>query len=214
MLKNKKLIVIAGPTAAGKTNLAVELAQKLHTEIVSFDSRQLYREMQIGTAVPTAAELSEVKHHFIQSHSIHDEMNAGIYEMQALEKINSLFSIYDTLVLTGGTGLYMDAVLFGVDELPVADHNIRKKLADELEQSGLESLTSKLKLVDAESYRTIDLKNPRRVMRALEVFYVTAKLILHSNKTNLRNATLISIFLLFPKNVNYSMNTSTSGWII
>lgn len=126
MLKNKKLIVIAGPTAAGKTNLAVELAQKLHTEIVSFDSRQLYREMQIGTAVPTAAELSEVKHHFIQSHSIHDEMNAGIYEMQALEKINSLFSIYDTLVLTGGTGLYMDAVLFGVDELPVADHNIRK----------------------------------------------------------------------------------------
>lgn len=175
MRKNKKLIVITGPTAAGKTNLAVQLAQKLKTEIVSFDSRQLYHEMHIGTAVPSAAELSEVKHHFIQSHSIHDEMNAGVYEVQALEKINSLFSDYDILIFTGGTGLYMDAVLFGVDDLPVADLNIRKKLADELEQSGLESLTSKLKLVDAESYRTIDLKNPRRVMRALEVFYVTGK---------------------------------------
>ncbi len=170
-----KLIVIAGPTAAGKTNLAIQLANRLQTQIVSFDSRQLYREMKIGTAVPSVVELSQVKHHFIQSHSIHENMNAGIYEVMALEKINTLFKEHSHLIFTGGTGLYMDAVLYGVDDLPIADNDIRKQLSDEFFQSGLDSLTAKLKIIDAESYQTIDLKNPRRVMRALEIFYTTGK---------------------------------------
>lgn len=173
--KIKELIVIAGPTAAGKTKLAIQVAQNLQTEIISFDSRQLYKEMQIGTAVPSASQLAEVKHHFIQSHSIHDQMNAGIYESQALQKIKELFTKYSQLVFTGGTGLYMDAVLFGVDDLPAADQALRKKLYDELNLSGLQSLTAKLKIVDTETYHSIDLKNPGRVIRALEIYYLTGK---------------------------------------
>lgn len=165
----KKIIVIAGPTASGKTELAINLAIKHQTEIISFDSRQFYAEMNIGTAKPGTAQLNKVPHHFIGHLSIHTEYNAGQFEKDALEKINELFLKYHSLVMVGGSGMYLDAVLYGFDELPLVDAKLREKLNEIYQIEGLETLQIMLAKLDPEHYNNVDLKNPHRVIRALEV---------------------------------------------
>lgn len=163
------LIVIVGPTAVGKTDLCIRLAQQLETEIISADSRQLFREMEIGTARPGEAELKQVKHHFINSHSIHNPFNAGDYEREAMERITQLFKLQKTLILTGGSGLYVKAVTEGMADIPEVGEEIRRHLNERLEKEGLEVLTEELKALDPEYHAVVDLKNPQRVTRALEV---------------------------------------------
>ena len=174
-MKKNTLIVIGGPTASGKTALAIEKALEFKTEIISFDSRQFYKEMSIGTAKPTAEELSKVKHHFIDTISIEEEWNAGIYERKAIEKLNELFLENEYVVAVGGSGLYLNALLYGFDELPDKDENLRKELQEELEEKGIEFLQEKIKNLDLEYFEKGEIKNPHRLMRAIEVSTVTGK---------------------------------------
>ncbi len=174
-MRNKELIIIAGPTGVGKTQISLEIAQQLGTEIISADSRQIYKEMSVGTAVPAPEQLEAVKHHFIQTKSIHDYYNASMYEQEVLQDLKNLFKKYDKVILCGGTGLYIDAVRKGIDELPEVDMELRKQLQYRMEEEGLESLRHELRLLDPESYSRIDLKNPKRVQKALEVCFTTGK---------------------------------------
>lgn len=165
----KLLISIVGPTAIGKTSLSIQLAQHFNTEIISADSRQFFKEMSIGTAAPTPKELAAVKHHFIHHKSIHDDYNVGAFERDAIAKLNKLFKKHDIVVMVGGSGLYVDAVTKGLDDFPDIDPDIRQKLNKKLKTEGLESLKNQLKELDPESYKSIALDNPHRVIRALEV---------------------------------------------
>jgi len=171
----KSLIVIVGPTASGKTALAIKIARELKTEIVSADSRQFYREMSIGTAKPTGEELSQVKHHFIDSHSINENFSVGDYEKQCLELLTELFKEHDNVVLVGGSGLYIKAICEGFDELPKALPGVREKLNQLLTENGIAFLQEQLKLADPIYYAQVDLNNPQRLIRALEVFESTGK---------------------------------------
>lgn len=171
----KSLVIITGPTAIGKTGIAIEAAGFLKTEIVSADSRQIYREMSIGTAVPSAAELSTVKHHFIHSHSVLDNYNASRYENDAIKLLDKLFKKYDTVVMTGGSMLYIDAICKGLDIMPDADPGIRQNLKKQLRDERIESLRFQLKNIDPEYYSQTDLKNPARIIHALEIFLTTGK---------------------------------------
>lgn len=172
---SKTLIVVAGPTAVGKTAAAIQLARHYNTVVVSADSRQFFREMTIGTAKPDADELAAVKHYFINSHSIDDNFNVGDYEKQALQLLDELFEVHDVVILAGGSGLYIKAVCEGFDELPVAATGIREKLNQELAEHGIDHLQEKLKTADPDYYNEVDLGNPQRVIRALEVFETTGK---------------------------------------
>lgn len=174
-MKKNTLIVIGGPTASGKTALAIEKALEYKTEIISFDSRQFYKEMSIGTAKPSAEELSQVKHHFIDHISIEEEWNAGIYERKAIEKLNELFLSHDYLVAVGGSGLYLNALLYGFDELPDKDENLRNALQQELEEKGIESLQEKIKVLDPVYFEKGEIRNPHRLMRAIEVSTIMGK---------------------------------------
>lgn len=174
-MKENKLIVIGGPTASGKTALAIEKALELKTEIISFDSRQFYKEMSIGTAKPTSKELAKVPHHFIGNISINEEWNAGIFEKNAIKKLDELFLKYDSVVAVGGSGLYLNALLYGFDELPDKDENLRLELQNELEEKGIESLQEKIKLLDEEYFVKGEIKNPHRLMRAIEVSILSGK---------------------------------------
>lgn len=174
MTSSKKLIVIQGPTACGKTALAIALAQHFQTEIISGDSRQFYRELEIGTAKPNTAELSAAKHHFIDSDSIHQLVNAAEYEQRALALTEELFQKYDTLILVGGSGLFIDALVDGLDPVPT-DDVIRQQLLDRQQTEGIESLVQELVSKDETAQTTVDLNNPVRVIRALEVFLITGK---------------------------------------
>jgi tRNA dimethylallyltransferase len=165
----KTLISIVGPTAIGKTSLSIKLANAFNTEIISADSRQFFKEMTIGTAAPTTSELAEAKHHFIHHKSIEDEYNVGAFEKDALLILNELFKTHDTVIMVGGSGLYVDAVTHGLDEFPKVDSKIREKLNKQLETEGLEILQEKLKSLDPESYKNISIDNPKRVIRALEI---------------------------------------------
>ncbi len=166
---DKTLVVIAGPTAVGKTTCGVQIAEHFGTEIISADSRQIYRETSIGTAVPSAEELALVKHHFIQTISIKDSYNASTYEHQVLETLKQLFKSHDLVIMAGGSGLYIDAVCKGIDDLPTTDPEIRNRLLKRFETEGLEALTLELKRLDPVSYGRIDLKNHMRVLKALEI---------------------------------------------
>jgi len=166
----KTLIVVAGPTASGKTALAIELAQKLKTEIISADSRQFYREMSIGTAKPTPDELSQAKHHFIDSLSITDSFSVGDFEHQGLTLLEDIFKTHDAAVLVGGSGLFIKAICEGFDELPTVSPETRGRLNLELEEKGIVYLQEKLKAADPVYYNQVDLNNPQRIIRALEVF--------------------------------------------
>lgn len=172
---NKKLIVLTGPTAVGKTKEAINLAKTLNTEIISADSRQFYKELNIGVATPTEEELSEVKHHFIGHISIHNNYNVGLYEKDAIEKIELLFKTHDTIVLTGGSGMYIDVVCNGIDSLPDVDFEIRNELNRVFKEEGISVLQEELREKDIEYYNIVDTKNHIRLIRALEVIRQTGK---------------------------------------
>jgi tRNA dimethylallyltransferase len=169
----KYLIVVAGPTAVGKTELSIRIAKSLNTEIISADSRQFFRELNIGTAKPSAAELSEVRHHFINSHSITETYSAGDFERNVLTLLESLFKEKNQVVMTGGSGLYIKAVLEGLDELPQPLPSLRESLTERLNTEGLPSLQHEIKMVDPDFAATKEIANPQRVVRALEVFHST-----------------------------------------
>lgn len=171
----KTLKVIVGPTASGKTDYSIELANQYNSPIISCDSRQIYKELKIGTAPPSEEQLAQIKHYFIFSHSIFDFYTAGKYELEALELINNLFLTHDTLIVVGGSGLYVDALCYGIDDFPDSDMILRDNLMQRLASEGIESLRNELRLLDPESYETIDKKNPQRIVRALEVCLQTGK---------------------------------------
>ena len=171
----KNLIVILGPTGVGKTRMAIEVAKRLKTEIISCDSRQIYRELRIGTAVPTKNELAEVKHHFIQSRSMYEYYNASMFEFEALDLLDKLFRKHKNVLMVGGSGLYINAVCYGIDDLPTVDHGLRKELAEKHKNEGIESIRKLLKLLDPEYYSTVDLKNHKRILKAIEVTIMTGK---------------------------------------
>src|SRR5690606_9471811 len=173
IIYSKTLICIVGPTGIGKTSWAIQLARELNTEIISADSRQFYREMNIGTAKPSEEELNSAPHHFIDSHSILDEYSAGDYEKEALTCIESLFRKKDTLILVGGSGLFINAVCTGLDNLPKPAEGIRENLMTLFQEKGIEPLQQKLKEVDSSYYTEVDTNNPQRIIRALEVFQTT-----------------------------------------
>ena len=171
-----KLIIILGPTAVGKTDYSIEMALRYDSPIISCDSRQIYKEMTIGTAVPSAEQLAAVQHYFIHSHTVRELYTAGKYELEALGLINRLFDQgHDTLVMAGGSGFYVDALVNGLDDFPSADLQLRDELMRRLREEGVESLRLELKALDPESYATIDIANGQRVVRALEVCLMTGK---------------------------------------
>lgn len=171
----KKLIIILGPTAVGKTEYSLQMAEKLHTEILSCDSRQMFREMKIGTAAPTEEELKRVPHHFVGHLSIHDYYSCGKFEIDALAKCNELFQKHDTLIMTGGSMLYIDAICKGIDDVPNIDEELRSSLWKRFETEGIENLQKELRLLDPEYYATVDPKNGKRIIHALEICLQTGK---------------------------------------
>ncbi|MDB2366156.1 tRNA (adenosine(37)-N6)-dimethylallyltransferase MiaA [Flavobacteriaceae bacterium] len=175
MRKNKNLIYIAGPTGVGKTDLSLEIAKKFNTDIVSCDSRQFYKELKIGTSPPSNSQLKEVKHHFIHNKSIHDLYNVGKYEKEAITVINDLFKEKDNLILVGGSGLYADSIMFGIDDFPDVPLDIRNNIIADFKSGGIEIIQNKLKKLDPEYYEEVDLSNFNRIIRALEVIELTGK---------------------------------------
>ena len=169
------LISVLGPTASGKTQMAIHLAKAFDTVVVSFDSRQFYKEMKIGTAVPSDKELLEVPHYFIQHLSIQDPYSVGTYEKEALSLLAELFQKHQIVIFTGGSFLYQKAVLEGLDEFPAVSPEIRNQLNKEVEVKGLSNLVEELERVDDITFNEIDIQNPRRVIRALEVYRSSGK---------------------------------------
>ena len=172
----KRLVIILGPTAVGKTDYSIETALRYGSPVISCDSRQIYREMSIGTAVPSKEQLDAVRHYFIHSHTVTELYTAGKYELEALGLINRLFNEgHDTLVMAGGSGFYVDALVNGLDEFPEADLQLRAELTERLKSEGVDSLRQELHRLAPESYDTIDIANGQRVVRALEVCLMTGK---------------------------------------
>ena len=169
MMSNKNLIYIAGPTGIGKTNIAIKVAIALSTEIISCDSRQFYSEMTIGTAVPSKKELDLVKHHFIQDRSINRPLNISTFQKESTKRIDEIFKNNNNVVMVGGSGLYADSVLFGIDEFPQISDSTVNKLYDTYYEEGIEVLQKKLKEKDYQTYKSIDLNNHRRLVRVLSV---------------------------------------------
>ncbi|HEX2395978.1 MAG TPA: tRNA (adenosine(37)-N6)-dimethylallyltransferase MiaA [Bacteroidales bacterium] len=169
------LIIVAGPTAVGKTRVAVDLAKELGTPVINADSRQIYREMRIGTAMPSADEFSEVTHCFFGHRSISEEYDASRYENEVIYFLNDWFARNHQIVMAGGSGLYIDAVFRGIDDLPSIDPEIRRKLKSDYETSGIRVIREKLKSVDPEYYNMVDVHNPRRILKALEVYEMTGR---------------------------------------
>ncbi|WNB17173.1 tRNA (adenosine(37)-N6)-dimethylallyltransferase MiaA [Marivirga arenosa] len=172
---SKTIVILAGPTAVGKTSLSIELAKQFNTEIISADSRQFYREMELGTAKPSKREMDGIVHHFINSHSIHDEYNVGDFEKDSLNLLSELFLKYDVVFVVGGSGLYVKALCEGIDEMPKIPQELRAQLNDEYLKFGLEYLQNELQAVDPEYYSIVDQQNPQRLIRALELFRATGK---------------------------------------
>jgi len=167
--------MVLGPTASGKTDYSVSLAERLGSPVISCDSRQIFRELKIGTAPPSPEQLQRVKHYFIFSNSIHEHYTAGQYETDALNLLDELFKTHDTLVVTGGSGLYADALSKGLDDFPPSDMELRGHLMSRLANEGIETLREELRVLDAESYNQLDTANTQRVIRALEVTLQTGK---------------------------------------
>lgn len=171
----KTLVVIVGPTGIGKTSVGIKIANHFNTEIISSDSRQIFKELNIGTAVPSVQELAAVPHHFIHSHSISENYNASKYENEVLELLTNLFTKKDIVLLVGGSMLYIDAICNGIDYLPDSEPEIRQELQLQFETNGIESLRLQLKKLDPDYYAIVDLKNPNRIMHALEICFMTGK---------------------------------------
>jgi len=200
------LIVVCGPTASGKTKLAIQLAQHFSAEIISADSRQIYKELKIGSAPPSEAEMKEVKHHFVASRNLDEDYNAGAFEKDVLALLDTLFQENNYAILVGGSGLYIDAVCNGFDKVPSSFPEIRKQLQDLYEAKGIEQLQQQLKELDPDYYTKIDLSNPQRLMRALEVCIGTGKpySLLREGRKNPRDFTIIKIGLEVPRDVLYN----------
>jgi tRNA dimethylallyltransferase len=203
-LKKKYLIVLVGPTAIGKTALSIELAKHFDAEIFSADSRQFFKEMSIGTAKPSLEEMSGVKHHFIDHCSIHEDYNVGKYETEIIAALETYFSKKEVALIVGGSGLYVDAVCKGIDDIP-KDDVIRKQLTEQLEKEGIEVLQEELKLLDPEHYATSNIKNPQRLIRALEVCRLTGKTYtsFRTHSTKKRNFEIIKIGLNTNREIVY-----------
>jgi tRNA dimethylallyltransferase len=172
-MKEKTCVIIAGPTAVGKTAAAIEVARYFNTEIISADSRQCFKEMTIGVAKPAAAELQQVHHYFINSHSIHDDVNAAVFEQYALQAAEKIFQQHDVAVVTGGTGLYIKAFCEGLDDMPPVSMRIRQAITTQYEQQGLAWLQQQVQEQDPLYYATGEIQNPQRLIRALEVMQAT-----------------------------------------
>ena len=171
----KTLLILLGPTGIGKTNLSVNIAKQYATEIVSCDSRQIYKEMSIGTAVPDRQTLDQITHHFIRSHSMHDYYNASKFEIEVLDTLEVLFQKRDIVLMTGGSMMYIDALCKGIDDLPEVDAQLRRSLVERLENEGIESLRGELRYHDPVYYNEVDLRNPKRILHALEICLMTGK---------------------------------------
>lgn len=202
---SKTVISIVGPTAIGKTALSIELAKALQTEIISADSRQFFKEMSVGTAVPSEKELAAAPHHFIQHISIKEEYSVGDFERDALLQAEEIFKTRDTLILVGGSGLYTRSFLKGLDDFPEVDPGMREKLNLNLQEKGLEPLKKQLQELDPEYYQKVDFNNPHRLVRALEICLGTGRpysSFLNKKKNN-RNFEIISIGLTAPREIIY-----------
>ncbi len=193
----KNLIVLVGPTAIGKTSLSIEIAKNLDSDIISADSRQFFKEMNIGTAKPSAEELKQVPHHLVGHISINQDYNVGKFETEALETLNKIFTQKNTCLLCGGSGLYINAVCNGFDELPEIDTNIRQELNNINQTLGITPLQNKLKELDPIYYDAVDKNNPQRIIRALEVCLSSGKTFssFRTGKTNNRNFNVFKIGL-------------------
>jgi tRNA dimethylallyltransferase len=201
LAKNKTVIIVAGPTAVGKTAVAIDLAKEFGTEIISADSRQCFKELHIGVARPSEKELQTVKHYFIASHSIHDSVNAGSFEQFALQKVNEIFRAHDIAIMVGGTGLYIKAFCDGMDETPDVPAEIRESIISNYEKNGLEWLQRETQRKDPRFYQAGETQNPQRLMRALEVAEATGRSVLEfrKGKKKQRDFNIVKIGLELPK---------------
>lgn len=208
----KKIIVISGPTGAGKTSLAIEAALFFNTDIISADSRQIYKGLEIGTAQPDSTQLKKIKHHLIGTFPVTMEFNAGMFEKEALQICNELFTTKDTVVVCGGTGLYIDALIYGMHDLPPADVSIRNKLGEILQNGGTEALASILNKLDPAYAAQMDTHNPQRLIRAIEVCELSGKTHaqLRSGDKSPRTFNYIYYALLPPREILYrNINSRT-----
>jgi tRNA dimethylallyltransferase len=196
-MTSKNLIYIAGPTGIGKTEISISLAKELNTEIISCDSRQFYKELKIGTSPPDDKQLEEVTHHFIYNKSIHDKYNVGKYEDDAIKKISELFTDKDYLILVGGSGLYADSIMYGIDKFPKVSKKVRNNIRNAYKEQGIEFLQIEIKKLDPEYYSKVDLNNHVRLLRALELMKSTGKSFssMRSGKSKNRdfNTTIINL---------------------
>ncbi|MDB5208811.1 MAG: miaA [Flavisolibacter sp.] len=213
MQQNKTIIIIAGPTAVGKTSVAIEVAKHFGTEIISADSRQCFKELQIGVARPSIKELAAVPHYFIATHSIQQKVTAATFEEYALEKAAALFLKHDVAVMVGGTGLYIKAFCEGMDEIPEVPLELHNEIVQVYNQQGLEWLQEEVKRLDTEFWQSGETQNPQRLMRALEVVKATGKSILHFRKgaKKHRDFNIIKVALELPKetlhhNINHRVD--------
>jgi tRNA dimethylallyltransferase len=216
LAKNKTVIIVGGPTAAGKTSVAIELAEKFETEIISADSRQCFKELNIGVARPSERELQAAKHYFIASHSIHDLVNAGNFEQYALKKVNEIFGTHNVAIMVGGTGLYIKAFCEGMDEMPGVPAEVRRSIMMNYEKNGLEWLQRETQKKDPVFYQTGEIQNPQRLMRALEVAEATGQSILEFRKGRAvqRDFNIVKIGLELPKEeLHRNINTRVDKMI-
>ena len=201
---NNTLIYVAGPTCIGKTSLSIEIAKRLNTEVVSCDSRQFYKELKIGTSPPSKEQLIEINHHFIHNKSIVDEYSVGDYEKDAINKISSIFNNNNNnnAVLVGGSGLYADSILFGMDNIPKVPLEIKNKLNLKFKKKGLIYLQEKLKEIDLDYYNKVDLDNPNRLIRAIGVYEVSGKKISSLWNNNRKNRNFNSLIIMMKSDRN------------
>jgi tRNA dimethylallyltransferase len=213
---NKTAIIIVGPTAVGKTSVAIECAKRFHTEIISADSRQCFKELNIGVARPSEEELQKVRHYFIASHSIHESVNAGTFEQYALQKANELFHQYARVIVTGGTGLYVRAFCEGLDEIPSGPSNKKEEIISNYDRNGLEWLQKQIQEKDPRFFASGEIQNPHRLMRALEVVETTGRSILEfrGGQKETRDFNIVKIGLKLPKEeLHRNINTRVDHMI-
>src|SRR6185312_11376597 len=205
-MNKKTCIIICGPTAVGKTSYGIELAQKFQTQIISADSRQCFKELNTGVAKPSKEQLEKVKHYFINSHSVHDEMNVKTFEEYALNAVNEIFKKNDVAIMVGGTGLYIKAFAEGIDEIPGIDENIRREINDKYLKNGFQWLHDEIKFHDPDFFKNGEMQNPQRMLLALEVKISTGKSILsfHSGKKMNRNFEIKNILLELSRDQLYT----------
>jgi tRNA dimethylallyltransferase len=214
--KNKTVFIIVGPTAAGKTAVAIELARHFKTEIISADSRQCFKELNIGVARPSEKELKTAKHHFIASHSVYDHVNARTFEEYAVQKVNELFQGHNLVMMTGGTGIYIKAFCESLDEMPEVPAEIRTEIIFSYEKYGLNWLQKEIQQKDPAFYQSGEIQNPQRLMRALEITGATGKSILdfRKGKKEQRNFNIVKIGLELPKEeLHQNINGRVDGMI-